>query len=406
MEQLFVGIDVSKGTNAVFLMRPNGEKYSSFSVENNIGGAKKICKETVSALEKLKLKTVSIGLESTSVYGESLIYYLKEDGNLGKFQKKIFVFNPKNIKNFKEIYTEIPKNDPMDAFIIADAIRFGRCGKELQMNDYRYRALQTLTRARYHAVSSLAREKQYFSNHLFLKFSELSQSGIFSNNFGATSLAFIEEFSSLDDICNMELEDLINFISEKSCNKISNPEEVAKAIKSAARASYRLPSTVAESVNQVLSISLTSIKAFQIEIKTLDKQIEQILKTIPNTLQSIPGIGPVYAAGIIAEIGDISRFNNQSALAKYAGLAWQEYQSGSYKSENTRAIKTGNHYLKYYLTEAANSLARCDANYKSYYQKKYSEVTKHQHKRALALTARKFLRLVFRLLKDQRLYQA
>lgn len=43
--------------------------------------------------------------------------------------------------------------------------------------------------------------------------------------------------------------------------------------------------------------------------------------------------------------------------------------------------------------------------YKAYYQKKYAEVTKHRHKRALVLTARKFVRLVFALLSKGQIYR-
>ena len=45
--------------------------------------------------------------------------------------------------------------------------------------------------------------------------------------------------------------------------------------------------------------------------------------------------------------------------------------------------RTGNRYLRYYLVEAANSVKLRDDVYKSYYYKKYAEVPKHQHKRAL-----------------------
>lgn len=58
----------------------------------------------------------------------------------------------------------------------------------------------------------------------------------------------------------------------------------------------------------------------------------------------------------------------------------------------------------YYLLEAANSVRRCDSEFRRYYDLKFKEVNKYQHKRALALTARKLVRLVFRLLKDNRLY--
>jgi len=61
--------------------------------------------------------------------------------------------------------------------------------------------------------------------------------------------------------------------------------------------------------------------------------------------------------------------------------------------------KTGNEYLRYYLIEASNALRVHNAEYKAYYETKFQEVTLHQHKRALALTARKLVRLVFALLK-------
>ena len=140
------------------------------------------------------------------------------------------------------------------------------------------------------------------------------------------------------------------------------------------------------------------------QIKEFDKAIKAQMELLPNVLISISGIGPVYSAGIMAEIGDINRFNSQAALAKYAGLAWKQHQSGGFESEVTRLIPSGNRFLKYYLCEAAFSLVRCDKEYSDFYHLKYKEVNRCQHKRALALTARKFVRLVFRPLKDNRLY--
>jgi transposase len=202
----------------------------------------------------------------------------------------------------------------------------------------------------------------------------------------------------------MDLHELTTFIQDKGKNRFSNPDEIANAIQKAARSSYRLPKTVNDSVNQILAISISSIKALETQIKSLDKVIAEQMELIPNTLMSIKGIGPVYSAGIIAEIGNINRFPNQASLAKYAGLAWTRYQSGSFEAQHTRLIKSGNRFLKYYLCEAAFYLVRCDTEYKRFYDLKYKEVNKYQHKRALVLTARKFLRLVFRLLKDNRLY--
>lgn len=403
MNPLYVGIDVSSKTNVTYLMRPDGSKYSSFSVQNNVGGAKILSDKIVSAMNTLKLNDVVIGMEATSIYGDHLVHELREDGSLGQFQRKIHVLNPKQVRKFKDAYPDLPKNDFVDAFIIADHLRFGRIASEVYMDDYRYEALKTLTRARFYAVQNLAREKQRFANYLFQKYSELAQDPDFKNT-SATMLNLVSDFESVDDLANVPLEDLTAYIEKSGRGRFTDPEAVAKQIQAAAKGSYRLPKTINDSVNQAMSASIATMRAMEAQIKALNKAIEQQFEIIPNTLTSIPGIGPVYSAGIIAEIGDIHRFESQASVAKYAGLVWSQHQSGDFEAERTHMIKSGNRFLRYYLLEAANSVRRCDSEFRRYYDLKFKEVNVGQHKRALALTARKLVRLVFRLLKDNRLY--
>ena len=403
MNPLYVGIDVGSRNNVAYLMRPDGSKYGSFSLQNNRGGAKLLTEKIVSAMGAMGLRDVVIGMESTSVYGDSLVYALREDGRLGQFRRKLHVLNPKQVRKFKEAYPDLPKNDFVDAFVIADHLRFGRIGKEVYMDDYRYKALQTLTRARFYAVQNLTREKQRFANYLFLKCSGIAQASDIPNT-SATTLSLMEHFETADDLANADLEELASFVSEAGRGRFADPEATAKAIQAAAKGSYRLPKTVNDSVNQTMSVSIAAMRALESQIKTLDKAIEQQFEIIPNTLTSIPGIGKVYSAGIIAEIGDIDRFQSQASVAKYAGLVWTQHQSGEFEAQHTQLIKSGNRFLRYYLLEAANSVRRCDSEFRRYYDLKFKEVNQFQHKRALALTARKLVRLVFRLLKDNRLY--
>ena len=406
MNPLYVGIDVSSKSNVVYFMLPDGNKLSNFSVANSHDGSTQLVKRILSAMNALSLDTIIIGLEATSVYGDNLVYFLREDAILATFDRKIHVLNPKQVKKFKDSYNDLPKNDYVDSFVIADCLRFGRINKEVYLEDYRYKALQNLTRARYFAVCNLTKEKQRFTNVLFKKYSTMTQEKVFSDTFSTTALAVYDEFESAEALAYMDLQELTDFIIEKGKNRFPDPDAVAKAIQKAARSSYRLPKTVNVSVNQVLSISITSMKTLESQIKEFDKAIAAQMELLSNVLISIPGIGPVYSAGIMAEIGDINRFKNQAALAKYAGLAWTQHQSGDFEAEQTRLIRSGNRFLKYYLCEAAFSLVRCDKEYNRFYHLKYKEVNRCQHKRALALTARKFVRLVFTLLKDNRLYRS
>jgi len=179
MNTLFVGIDVGSRDNAVHIMLPDGSKYKAFSVGNNLGGAQTISKQTVSSLKENDLSNVVIGIEATGVYGDSLMCFLNEDGALGQFDRKLHVLNPKQVSKFKEAYPDLQKNDGIDAFIVADSLRFGRITSAVYKDDYRYKALQTLTRSRFHAVQDLTREKQRFMNCLFRKCSGHAQGNLY-----------------------------------------------------------------------------------------------------------------------------------------------------------------------------------------------------------------------------------
>ena len=306
-------------------------KVLIFRLQNNRGGAKLLTEKIVSAIQSQGLEGVVIGMEATSIYGDSLVYALREDGKLGQYPRKIHVLNPKQVNKFKESYSDLPKNDDVDAFVIADKLRFGRITKEVYMDDYRYKALQTLTRARFYAVQDLAREKQRFANYLFLKCSGLAQDKDIPNT-SATTLALMERFETADQLAYADLDELTTFIIKAGRGRFSDPEATAKAIQTAARGSYRLPKTVNDSVNQAMSVSIATMRALDSQIKVLDKAIEQQFEIIPNTLTSIPGIGKVYSAGIIAEIGNINRFQSQASVAKYAGLVWTQHQSGEFEA--------------------------------------------------------------------------
>ncbi len=403
MSQMLVGIDVSLCSHHVQLMDEQGKSLSSFSIPNDQFGADKLIEKLSESANKLKTGSLRIGMEATNNLGWHLAHYLqdklKDNENL---TAQIYVLNARKMARFKKGYDSLPKNDRIDAWVIADHLRFGRLPNEMK-DSIQYEALQRLTRTRYHLMQTITRDKTYFLNQVFLKFSGLRVDNPFSNTFGATCLAIIQELEP-EQIVAMSIEELIDFLKDKGKNRFDNPEEIAKYLQKIARSSYRLNKAMADPVNISLASILSVITHMEKEVKKLDKEIAKIMKSIPQTLTSVKGIGDVFAAGIIAEIGDISRFKNHNALAKYAGLVWNKYQSGNFEAEDTKRLHTGNKYLRYYLIQAANCIRNHDNEYKEFYQKKYDEVPKHKHKRALVLTARKLVRLVFMLLKTNKLY--
>jgi hypothetical protein len=68
--------------------------------------------------------------------------------------------------------------------------------------------------------------------------------------------------------------------------------------------------------------------------------------------------------------------------------------------------KTGNRYLRYYLIQAANKMRTHIPEYAAFYARKFTEASKHHHKRALVLTARKSVGLVVGLLHRNEPYRS
>lgn len=402
MSQMLVGIDVSLRSHHVQLMDEQGKELTSFSIPNDLPGADTLIQRVMEAAKRAKSESVRIGMEATSNLGWHLAHYLQDQLQDQQPKAQIYVLNARKIARFKKGYDTLPKNDRIDAWVIADHLRFGRLPNAMT-DTIQFEALQRLTRTRFYLMHSITRDKTYFLNQVFLKFSGLRQDNPFSDSFGTTSLAVIQELEP-EQIVEMPMEELINFLRDKGKNRFKNPEEVAQYLQQLARSSYRLNKAMADPVNISLASILSVISHMESEVRKIDKEIAKLMKGIPQTLISVKGIGDVLAAGIIAEIGDIKRFNNHNALAKYAGLVWNQRQSGEFEAEDTKRVLTGNKYLRYYLIQAANCIRKYDTEYKAFYQKKYDEVPKHKHKRALVLTARKLVRLVYMLLSTNKLY--
>ena len=410
---MFVGIDVSSKSNAVCAIDFDQNQYISSSFRNNQPGADDLVKMILECMKThSNLNTIIVALESTSVYSVHIANFLSTSEVLMPYKPYVYCLNPKATANYRKSYIAMQKTDPLDAFLIADFARCGHTKKCVPWRGSQFLALKRLTRHRLHITECITREKTYMVSNLYLKFSELQilddTDKPFSNIYGSTCSAILTEFMSLQDIIDSPEDELLQFIAQKSRNRISNISKTSELLKKAARDSYRLDKCLYEPINVSLASSFNCIQAYLKELKLIDEAIEKCIKGMNTNaftiLKSIPGIGPVWAAGILSEIGDINAFHSSDALAKYAGLTWSKNDSGDFVSEDNHMQKAGNTYLRYYLGEATNSVRRHIPEYKEFYYKKYAEVTKHQHKRALALTSRKFVRLVFGLLVKNQLY--
>jgi transposase len=120
-------------------------------------------------------------------------------------------------------------------------------------------------------------------------------------------------------------------------------------------------------------------------------------------LRSIPGIGTVCSAALVAGIGDIRRFPNPEKLVAYIGLDCRVCQSGTSIQGKGYISKRGNSYLRYLLFNASFRAISCDPELREYFEKKKAE-GKH-HFVALCAVERKLIHRIYAIWKRGKPYK-
>jgi transposase len=140
--------------------------------------------------------------------------------------------------------------------------------------------------------------------------------------------------------------------------------------------------------------------SFRGVLKLLSYEIEEIegkmSKYVPETqmlLRTIPGVGKVSAAALVAYIGDVKRFSTPEKLTAYLGLDCRVHESGVSIKGKGYMTKRGNTYLRFVLFNAASVAKRKNPHLKAYFEKKIKE-GKHYFS-ALCAVERKLVHLIF-----------
>lgn len=422
---LCVGTDVSHKSLDVCIQDADGNlvvPHKSYS--NDWPGYVRLRQEMVENMEEHGLEDLEIAAESTNLYWWHLFWQVAHDPELDVFEPQIFLINPKLVKWYKKSFPEEEKCDERDPFFIAEYNRTRR------VTPYRFQdpvlRLRFYTRHHYHLAQSLARAKTYFLSYLFLKASAYQQLKPFSDVFGVASSEILDHYPTLDPIADIPTDVLANTLQTLGKGNFRDPAHNATRLKAVAQRSWPLPNFLAESVHQVLSLTLERIRFLERQIEQVEDWIETEANELPGVaiLESIPGVSLVLAASFVAEIGDVLRFleglkwdkkrkrwrrknakDGEAALAKHCGLWWSRSSSGDFKGDERHLVKSGNRYLRYTFVQAAFCVKQNEPEYKAYYKRKVQESVKHKKRRALILTARKLVGLVFALLRKQEPYR-
>ena len=373
------------------------EVIERFHVTNNLPGAQSATATIVQAATHLDYTRIEIGYEATGMLWIPFHRFLDTSPLLQPFDLAQVCFNPKLVADFKDaLVLRGPKNDDRDAFDVAARVQIGHWPVSYVPDDF-WQGLRRLTRYRFRLSRNLSREKMRFQSYAFLKYSDWKRVKPFSDVFGATSAALLTEFTAAE-LREMTHSQLADLITHRGRGRFYDPDATARAVQQALRSSYPIERQMDEMITVTLATGWEHIRNIKRLMKRMDQQISRYIEPVPNPLITVRGLGPVITAGLLAEIVDISRFPEHKHLAQYCGISWTKRSSGGSVSQNTRMTKVGDPYGRYYFVLGADHLRRFNLEYKAYYWRKYNEVSKYQHKRALVLTARKLVRLVHALL--------
>ena len=373
----YVGIDISKYKHDFCIVSNTGEVIvENCSFDNNKKGFQQL-------LEKLKpynKSEVHIAFEATGHYSVNLELLLIIQGY--SFMK----INPLIIHQFlKARSLRRTKTDKADALTIVQYLMSVpyKPNSNLLYNIY---TLKSLCRSRELLIKEKSKFAVLLTNELDKSFPELKS--FFNNTISTTFLYILDKYKNTSHIALMKDYDSIRKVSHGkfSYAKFAKLKELAKN------------SVGHHDKNSDLLIStyISIYNHFNDKINPIDKQISTIIKELNPKMLTIPGIGEISAATILAEYGDIKNFSSPAKMLAFAGLEPSVIESGTLSS-NGKMVKHGSGHLRYSIMNIALIILKYSPIFYDYYLKKRSEGK--CHRAALSHVCKKLIRVIYSLEK-------
>lgn len=383
---LYCGIDVAKLKHVVSLMDEKGQvTRSAFTITNTRSGFDQLL-DTLQA----QPDAVSVGLEATGHYWLALYDEFTRQGYM------VTVLNPLQIAAYRKTGIRKLKSDASDAVWIADYIRVSNLRPTTPDLPVLLQ-LRELTRFRFRLSEQMGDVKRKLLSILDRVFPEYER--LFSSVFLQASRAVLREAVSAHEFADFDLHELAALLSQASHGRFG--QEKAQLLQQQARQSVGV-AFLADAARIEMKCLLDQISLLEEQRAQLDLAIAERMQQIPQHITSIPGIGLATGAAILAEIGDIQRFETLDKLVAYAGIDASIYQTGQFQASEAHMSKRGSPYLRQALWLAAVAALLHDPSLKAYYQKKRDE-GKH-HGTAVGAVCHKLLARIFVILKEQRPY--
>jgi transposase len=397
---LVVGVDVGNVFNAVGFMNKEGKVLSSCAkLYNGREGFEQFVEMTEGLKTKYGLKDVLIGMEPTGHYWRKLAYFAKEQGYEVRFIRTTA------LKHHREIdESSSAKSDRRDALTIANITREGKY-IDTVIEDGAVRQLRTLAKTRERVLRYSVSAKNALHAALDDYFPELHE--IFWAMGSRSLWAILEQCPFPDDVVVMKISSLQELIA-RSSRKKAGAAQKAKALYQAAQKSIGLKS-IGSADRFRITICLEEVKRTVLMLKDIDRQMKKVLMEMPSApyLLSIPGIGPLSVAVFLGELGNPAYFHNARQIVKYAGYDPQESDSGSWVSRKFIS-KKGRWLMRKYLFFMSMRVVVLSKYFQDYYQRKLETKNRvgqqPKRKEILCAVAIKLIKVIFALLRDQRMF--
>ena len=371
----YVGIDISKYKHDFCIISNTGEVIvENDYFENN----KKGFQNFLDSLKPYDKNCVQIAFEATGHYSLNLEHFLIDNGLT--FMK----INPLLIKNFLSSKNlRRTKTDKADAISIASYLESITYKPNSQIL-YHIDSLKSLCRSREKMIKEKSKILILLTNELDKSFPEMKP--FFNNRISITLLYILEKYKNTEHIALMKDYASLRKLSHGKFTyvKFANLKELAK-------------NSIGfhdECSDLLISSYIKVIKSLEEQIESYESKISTIIKELNPSILTIPGIGELSAASIIAEYGDISCFSSSAKMLAFAGLEPSINESGTLES-NGKMVKHGSGHLRYVLMNSSLTLLKFNPTFYDFYLKKRSEGKSHRV--ALSHVCKKFIRLIYAL---------
>lgn len=384
-----VGIDIGKNHHEASIVSPEGKQIGrSLRFATTHKGADSLMSFI---FKNIGNSPCVFGMEATGHYWYPIYSFLKAKGYT------IYVINPIQSDSLRKMYIRQTKNDSIDSFLIAEVICFGQFGTT-SMADENILAMRQLCRYRDSVISSRTEIKLRIGTIMEQIFPEYEKQ--FSSLWVSTSMGILEKYLTPENIENAPIDELFEIIKDKSHNRLTRAKAIS--IKEAAADTFGIK-IAQDAFSFQLKQLIDRMNFLDKQIEALDCQILEYYEKFDCYLHTIPGIGIIGAATILAEIGDISRFKNSSSLIAFAGIDPTVRQSGEFNSTHNHMSKRGSPYLRHAIFLAATTCSFHNSPLNAYYKKKRDQ-GKH-HLTATGAVARKLTTVIYAVLRDSKPYE-